>query len=133
MAVFLLELARLDRLAHVVRLLAVDGSVVEFDPRQALLARPLDRVLARAPAEGWALVDDLVLDLCLVERLLDAPARMLPLYPLVLAAMELDRHAVSSRLGRRPGRDLHFRSTLEPPTIASRPSANRTQALPLPS
>ena len=34
---------------------------------------------------------------------------------------------------RRAGYQLHFRSTREPPMIASRPSANRTQALPLPS
>ena len=29
--------------------------------------------------------------------------------------------------------ELHSRSTREPPTMASRPSAKRTQALPLPS
>ena len=31
------------------------------------------------------------------------------------------------------GSELHWRSTREPPTMASRPSAKRTQALPLPS
>ena len=35
MAAFLVELARLDRLRHVRRLLAVDGAILELDPSQA--------------------------------------------------------------------------------------------------
>ena len=34
---------------------------------------------------------------------------------------------------REDDAELHSRSTREPPTMASRPSAKRTQALPLPS
>ena len=41
---------------------------------------------------------------------------------------------VGADLGlREDGSELHWRSTREPPTMASRPSAKRTQALPLPS
>src|SRR5215218_526180 len=107
MAALLLELARRDRLGHVLRLLAIDRAVVEFDPGQPLLPGLLDRVLALAPRERRALVDDLILDLRLVERLLHAPAGMTPdLDPLVLAAVELDGHGVSFRLGPGSG-DKH--------------------------
>src|SRR5439155_16038995 len=98
---------RLDRLGHLLRLLAVDGAVLELDHRILLLARELlDRV-----ALAIRMRDDDVVDARLVERLLHAPAGMAAdLDPEVRAPVELHGHEAKAMpsAGPRPGllRDL---------------------------
>src|SRR5439155_24750800 len=89
LAAHLVQLAGPDRRRHVARLLPVPASVLELDRREALLAGVLDhrRTLAE-PVLGHALVLDAHVD----QRLLDLPAGMRALDPLLLAPMQLDRH-----------------------------------------
>src|SRR3954454_830434 len=78
-----------DALGHLRRLLAVDLAVLELEDRQLLLAAEL--LDARALALAEAVLDDLVLDTLLVERLLHAPARVeVGVQERPRAAMELD-------------------------------------------
>src|SRR5438876_6348207 len=88
----------LDRLRHVLRLLAVDRTVLELDHRVLPLpGQLLDFVAVARPGVR----NDDVIDPGLVERLLDAPARMAAeLRPEVAAPVQLDRHRTSLRLER---------------------------------
>src|SRR5437764_12100864 len=81
------QLATPDPRGHVLRLLAIDGPVVEFDDRILTLAAQLLERFSLAAAERS--LDYLVLDALFVERLLDLPARMGPdLDPHIRAAVE---------------------------------------------
>src|SRR5207302_3526626 len=84
--------ARSDRLCHLLRFLAVHAPVLELDHGVLALAAQALEVVARSLPQRA--LHDLVLDAHLVERALDAPARMaLQLHPDVRAPMELHRHA----------------------------------------
>src|SRR5205823_9520744 len=105
-AAFLVQAAGADRLGHVLRLLAVDGAVLELDPRVLLLAGALNRVGAIAPP---LFLDDLVVDSLLVEGLLHFPTRVTrELDPDVGATMELERHQPPSfgRISVTPSRTV---------------------------
>src|SRR3954447_4312332 len=64
--------AGVDRLGHLLRAGAVGRSVLEFDYRQPVLPSELDHVLAAAARQD-RLLDHLVFDALVVERLLDLP------------------------------------------------------------
>src|SRR5262249_43290381 len=85
------ELSGADLLSHLARLPAYERPVLELPPRQLRLTGPLHDLLAAAAADR--VLDELVLDAVLVERLLDPPARVrADLHPLIAAAMELHGH-----------------------------------------
>ena len=99
-----LQRSRAHARGHVARLLAVDRAVLELDPGVRALPGPLLRLVAVPPAPGH--LHDLVLDPRLVERLLDAPARVsAELDPELRAAVELDRHGASLALHPRAADD----------------------------
>src|SRR4051794_1850835 len=88
----------LDPVDQLGGLLADHGAVLELDRRQDVLPGQLDVLGPLATAVG--MLDELVVDARLIERLLDLPARMdADLDPHVAAAMELDGHLVSGRVG----------------------------------
>jgi hypothetical protein len=90
-ALALEQLARPDSRSHLLRLLAVHGSVLELDHRVLALAAQLLQLVALAAAKRS--LDQLVLDALIVQSLLYAPAGMaLQLDPDVRAAVKLDGH-----------------------------------------
>src|SRR3954452_2860046 len=110
-AALLHQAAGLDRRRHLLRLLAVDGAVVELDhgvPR--LPGELLERIAVPIPV-----LDDLVVDARLVQLALHTPARMpSELHPDVRAPVELDRHG----------------HTLCSPSARTQPAPARACALP---
>src|SRR5215210_240979 len=89
----LIELVRADRLFHLLRSLAIDASVLELDPRKVALAGRRDRSLPPRFRVPVSLLDELVVDSGVVERLLNAPAGMARRFdPRSAAAVELDGH-----------------------------------------
>src|SRR6185312_8689310 len=91
-----------DSRGEVLRLLADRRAVIQLDHGQlALAALRLQGVALSAPR--WML-DELVLDPGLVERLLDSPAGVRPSDPHDGAAVQLDGHLASFGSNRRAGR-----------------------------
>src|SRR5512132_2427891 len=119
------ELAVLDPLRHLLRLLAVDRAVLELDPRKSLLARLRDGVLA----PEVLLSDELVLDPGLVERFLHLPAGVRALHEEVLAAVKLDCHRGElsrvRRASRRRSRRARRRSEPTPCPCRRSPATRR--------
>src|SRR5262249_38306546 len=101
------KLAALDRLDHVLGLLAVDAAVLELDRGVAILPGHADQLGPVLPLPRHRRArDDLVLDPSLLQRLLHPPAGMpAELDPLGGAAVELHGHRFTITPDKPPGRN----------------------------
>src|SRR4029077_4144008 len=93
----------------VLRVFAVDRAVLELDPGELALARPLVRPDPAGLPPGRTFLDELVVDALVVERLLDTPARMGgELRPHPATTMQRNRHQLPffGRISVTPSRTV---------------------------